>query len=285
MSNELQAGRLWVVATPIGNLDDLSIRARQVLGEVDLIAAEDTRHTHRLLAHYGIRTASVSLHEHNEEERIAHLIPRLQAGEQMALVSDAGTPLISDPGYRLVRAAIAAQIGVVPVPGPSALVAALCVSGLPTDRFVFEGFLPARAGARKARLEALRQEPRTLIFYEAPRRLPDMLVDLRDVMGSDRQVVIARELTKLHEHVYRGTLAEMVAQVAKDEAMQLGELVICLAGAPPLPTGGFQQIEEDRLLRCLLRELPLKQAVTMAAELLGGRRNELYQRALALQNP
>ncbi len=284
MSNELGSGKLFVVATPIGNLEDLSIRAKRVLQEVDLIAAEDTRHSSRLLNHYGIRTPMLSMHEHNENERIDGLIQRIQSGQQIALVTDAGTPLVSDPGYRLVRATIEAGFAVLPVPGPSALLAALCVSGLATDRFAFEGFLPVRTAARKAKLEAVRDEPRTLIFYEAPRRLPDMLKDMADVMGPARQATVARELTKLHEQVYRGTLAELADRVIMDEEMRMGEVVVCVAGAPMSSSNQMQQSEEDRFLRCLLKELPLKQAVSIAAELIGGRRNELYQRALEIQN-
>lgn len=284
MSNELGSGKLFVVATPIGNLEDLSIRARRVLQEVDLIAAEDTRHSSRLLNHYGIHTPMLSLHEHNENERIDGLIRRIQNGQQIALVTDAGTPLISDPGYRLVCATIEAGFTVLPVPGPSALLAALCVSGLATDRFAFEGFLPIRTAARKTKLEAVRHESRTLIFYEAPRRLPEMLKDLADVMGPERPAAVARELTKLHEQVYRGTLAELVDRVDMDEEMRIGEVVVCVAGAPTPPANQMQQAEEDRFLRCLLKELPLKQAVSIAAELTGSRRNELYQRALDLQN-
>jgi 16S rRNA (cytidine1402-2'-O)-methyltransferase len=204
-------GTLFVVATPIGNLEDLSPRAARVMAEVAVVAAEDTRHTARLLRHLQITAQTVSFHEHNERQRIPALVGRLLAGEHVALVSDAGTPGVSAPGFRLVRAAIDAGIRVEPVPGPSALVAALVVSGLPTDRFVFEGFSPARQSARRAWLDRLADEPRTIIYYEAPHRLRESLEDLRDRLG-DRPVAVARELTKVHEEVLRGTVAEVLGE-------------------------------------------------------------------------
>lgn len=275
------AGVLYVVATPIGNLEDLSPRARRILAEVQLIAAEDTRHTGALLAHFGIRTPLLSLHEHNETERTPRLVERLRAGESVALVSDAGTPLISDPGFDLVRAARAAGVTVTPIPGPSAVIAALSVAGLPTDRFVFEGFLPAKSAARRARLETLTTDTRTLVFYEAVHRLKESLADMAQVFGEKRAALVARELTKLHETLSHGTLAELVAAFDKNSDELKGEVVILVAGTPAAQSSATN-IEAERLLRILLEELPVKQAASLAARISGGNKNQLYARAIEI---
>lgn len=273
---------LYVVATPIGNLADLSARARETLAGVALIAAEDTRHTRSLLQAFGIATPLVSLHEHNEAARLRPLVERLQRGEAVALVSDAGTPLVSDPGFGLVRAVLDAGIKVTPIPGPTAAVAALSASGLPTDRFAFEGFLPAKSGARKAALAQLAQEARTLIFYEAPHRLGEVLVDMAEAFGPERRASIGRELTKRFETMYYGTLAELGERARQEADMCRGELVIVVAGrtateAPPL------SIDADTVLKALLDELPAAQAAKLAARITGEKRSVLYERAVQLQ--
>ncbi|HET7306713.1 MAG TPA: 16S rRNA (cytidine(1402)-2'-O)-methyltransferase [Gammaproteobacteria bacterium] len=267
---------LYIVATPIGNLGDLSPRARDVLAGVNLIAAEDTRHSGKLLAHFGIATPQISFHEHNERERSPELLARLERGESIAVISDAGTPLISDPGLPLVRDARAAGIPVHAVPGPSAVVAALSVSGIPTDRFAFEGFLPQRQAARRKRLDELACEPRTLIFYESPHRIVAALQDMAAAFGAERQACIARELTKLYETVRTGALAALVPAA---EAEARGEWVVVVAGdpTPPVP----QAADLDRMLTVLMAELPLKQAVSLTAKLTGASRNEVYALALA----
>jgi 16S rRNA (cytidine1402-2'-O)-methyltransferase len=280
----LAPGTLFVVATPIGNRADLTERARETLAGVDLVAAEDTRHTGQLLAQLGIATPLVALHEHNEAVRTTELVARLKEGARIALVSDAGTPLISDPGFRLVAAAGAAGLPVVPVPGACAAVAALSVAGLPTDRFVFEGFLPARAAARRARLAALVAERRTLVFYEAPHRIAETLADLAAAFGAARPAVLARELTKLHETVYRGALGELVARAGADANVARGEAVLVVAGAPEAGEAeAADPARLDRLLAALLAGVPLSQAVDLAAEATGERRNRVYERALALR--
>src|ERR1700722_15720324 len=232
------AGRLYVVATPIGNLGDLSARACEILKTCALIAAEDTRHTGVLLKHFNIETPQVSLHDHNEGERIPDLLSRLGHGASIALVSDAGTPAISDPGFELVRAAAAAGIDVVAVPGPCAAIAALSIGGLPTDRFCFEGFLPARRSARRKRLEALLHEARTLVFYEAPHRVRDTLEDCAKVFGAARGATLVREITKGHETGYRGSLGEHLARAASDPDFSRGEIVLLIAGLPQAEEAG-----------------------------------------------
>jgi 16S rRNA (cytidine1402-2'-O)-methyltransferase len=281
-------GRLYVVATPIGNLGDISARARTTLETCSLIAAEDTRHTGSLLKAFGVKTPMVSLHDHNEEQRAPELIARMQAGTSIALVSDAGTPAISDPGFALVRAAAAAGIEVVSVPGPCAMVAALSIGALPTDRFCFEGFLPARGGARRERLDSLAAEPRTMVFYESPHRVVEMLEDCAVAFGAERAGTVAREITKLHETTYRGTLAELVTRAGDDADFSRGEIVLLVAGAPPPAAGGAGEDghggELDRVLNILLAELPLKQAAALAARLVADvRDNEAYKRALRLK--
>jgi len=273
-------GTLYVVATPIGNLADLTPRAREVLASVALIAAEDTRHTRQLLSSCGIGTALTSLHEHNEAHKSAQLVARLAGGESIALVSDAGTPLVSDPGFDLVASARRAGIAVVAIPGACAAIAALSVAGLPTDRFVFEGFLPAKTAARSERLEELAREPRTLIFYEAPHRLADVLRDMTRIFGAERNASISRELTKRFETTYSGTLAQLSETAASDSDMSRGELVIVVSGAPA--TSSARELDSDALLRALLQELSPSQAAKVAAHVTGGKRSELYEAALRL---
>lgn len=275
-------GVLYVVATPIGNLRDMSERAVATLKSVARIAAEDTRHSARLLAHFGIDTPMVALHEHNEREVTPRLLERLAAGDDVALISDAGTPLVSDPGYCLVRAARAAGYRVVPVPGPAACIAALSVSGLPADRFVFEGFLPARSAARRSRLEALRAEERTLMFHESSHRIVDCLGDMADSFGADRPAVIARELTKLYETVKSGSLATLLAWLCADPDQRKGEFVVLVQGAAP-PGDDALDAAARRTLEVLVAELPLKQAVALAAKITGISRNALYALALTLK--
>lgn len=279
-------GTLYIVATPIGNLEDLSPRARRILEAVDVVAAEDTRHTTRLLGHFGIGTPRIAVHEHNEREISERLVERLRSGESIALVSDAGTPLISDPGYRLVRDAVTAGVPVRPVPGPSAVIAALSAAGLATDRFLFEGFMPARPAARRACLEQLRREPRTVVFYESPRRVRAALADAADVLGRQRRWVLARELTKLHEQWACGTAAELMEWLDADSNRRRGEFVLLLEGAKAGAEDEDEPLEihVDELLKGLLRELPLKTAVAVAARLSGRRKNELYTRALELSS-
>ena len=280
-------GRLEVVATPIGNLADLSPRARESLQRADVIAAEDTRRTGQLLAAFGIERPLLSLHAHNERARSAGLLARLEEGAVVALVSDAGTPVLSDPGHELVRAAAAAGHAVTAIPGPTAIAAALAISGIPAERFCFEGFLPARPRERRARLAALAREERALVFFEGPHRLAEALTDLAEAFGAAREAVVARELTKAFETVYRGTLAELATRAATDTNMVRGELTLIVAGAPRGGAGeGEGDGEEQRVrlehtLRVLLRELPPSKAAALAAQLTGGRRSDAY--ALALQ--
>jgi len=274
-----RAGVLYVVATPIGNLQDISARALDVLGSVSLVAAEDTRHSRKLLAHYGIGTTLQSVHEHNEREVTGRLVQRLTAGADIALISDAGTPLISDPGFHLVRTARAAAIRVVPVPGPSALIAALSVAGLPTDRFVFEGFLPAKQAARRQRLQALAAAATTLVFYESSHRIVACLGDMETCLGADREASIARELTKTFETVLTGTLAGLHEQLQADCHQQKGEFVVVVQGAPPRDPAAVDGASGE-LLAILLSELPLKQAVMLAARMTGLSKNVLYEQAL-----
>jgi len=278
----LTPGTLYVVATPIGNLDDISARALKVLREVALIAAEDTRHSARLMQHFGIGTPLAACHEHNERDQGSRFITRLQAGEDVALISDAGTPLISDPGYHLVRQARAAGIAVVPVPGACALIAALSAAGMPSDRFIFEGFLPAKAVGRRARLEQVKAEPRTLIFYEAPHRILECLEDMRTVFGEERPALLARELTKTFETFKGLPLADLCAWVAADANQQRGECVVLVAGWQPEDEAAISA-EAMRVLELLLAEMPLKRAAALAAEITGVRKNLLYQAALAQQ--
>lgn len=276
-----------MVATPIGNLGDVSARAMQTLEHAALIAAEDTRHTGALMQHLGVRTPLKSLHEHNERARAPEFLARLAAGESIALVSDAGTPAISDPGFELVRAAAAAGIEIIAVPGPCAAIAALSIAGLPTDRFCFEGFLPARAAARRARLAALASEPRTLLFYESPHRVRAMLEDAAGALGADRPAALARELTKIHESVYRGSLSALAQRAGSEPELARGEIVLVVAGAPSTPAEAAGAASHggllDQVLKPLLKALPLRQAAELAAEIAEVRGNEAYKRALELK--
>lgn len=270
----VRSGGLFVVATPIGNLGDLSPRALETLKTVSAICAEDTRHTRQLLAHFGVERPLLALHEHNEDEIAQRLVQRLLAGESLALVSDAGTPLVSDPGFRLVRAARAAGIPVSPLPGPSALIAALSVAGLPSDRFVFEGFLPAKAAARRERLSVLAAETRTLVFYESAHRIEETLADAVGSFGAQRAATIARELTKLFETVLDGTLEDLRARVAADPNQRKGEFVLLVQGAGE---DADAKIAEGRRLYAKLSEhLPPSTAAKLAAELSGAPRKALY---------
>jgi len=274
-----QAGVLYVVATPIGNMGDISARAREILAAVSVVAAEDTRHSGLLLRDLGLERPLVSLHEHNERARAGELVGRLKAGESIALVSDAGTPLISDPGYQLLRAALDAGIVVTPIPGPCAAIVALSGAGLPTDRFCFEGFLPARTIARRRRLAELAGETRTLVIYEAPHRLAACLEDLAAACGASRPGCIARELTKRFETFYRGSLGELALRAKDDADLRRGEAVILVQGAPETEPGAPRL---DETLQILLRHLPPSAAAAAAAQLTGVRRNDAYERALAL---
>lgn len=267
-------GVLHVVATPIGNLGDLSPRAQAVLRSVDAICAEDTRHTRQLLGHFGIERPLIALHEHNEDGLAARLVERLQAGESLALVSDAGTPLVSDPGFRLVRAARKAGLRVSPVPGPSALIAALSVAGLPSDRFVFEGFLPAKAGARRERLQTLASEPRTVLFYESSHRIEEMLADAVQAFGGARPAVVARELTKLFETVLDGPLEALAARVAGEADQRKGEFVVLIEGAGD--DVDARLAEGRRVYALLSREMKPSLAAKLAADITGAPRKSLY---------
>jgi len=278
------AGRLEVVATPIGNLGDLSSRAREVLAAADLIAAEDTRRTAQLLSAIGVTGQLISMHDYNEEARIEPLLQQLKAGKVIALVSDAGTPLLSDPGFGLVRAAAAAGIEVRAVPGASAVTAALSIAGLATDRFVFEGFLPVRAAERRALLARLAVEARTLVLFEAPHRIAATLADLARSFGDERPAVVTRELTKMHETVYRGTLRELCVMAREEHDFERGEITVVIAGAPPGQAVGGDTELLTRALQLLLTELPPARAAAIAAQLAGARRSDAYQLALRLQH-
>ena len=277
-----QSGTLYVVATPIGNLDDITIRAVSILKYVDLIAAEDTRHSRILLSHLGIKTPLKSYHEHNEAESTAFLIERLQQGENIALISDAGTPLVSDPGYKLICAAHEYNIHIVPVPGPSALISALSVAGLPTDRFIFEGFAPEKQAARIKRLTSLVEEQKTVIFYETPHRIVEFLKDAVDIFGQDRLAVIAREMTKRFEVVRKEPLGKLLDWIEEDTRQQRGEIVVLIQGSKTLTR---QTGLGDQMLGVLLKHsISVKQAASIVAEITGDRKNELYNRALQLKH-
>jgi 16S rRNA (cytidine1402-2'-O)-methyltransferase len=275
-------GTLYLVATPIGNLADITHRALQVLKDVDLIACEDTRHTHKLLQHYAITTKTISYHEHNEQQRAAQLIDSLKQGNDIAVVSDAGTPSISDPGFRLVRAAIESEITVVPVPGPSALIAALIAAGLPTDEFFFAGFLPARSNARRARLSELQSVPGTLIFYEAPHRLAAALRDAYEILG-EREAVVARELTKLHEEIRRGRLSELSRHYESEEPR--GEIVVLIDRNVIGQTTIHSESVTSLVTQFQQDGLDHRAALKKAARELGLSRAEAYRRLISERNP
>jgi 16S rRNA (cytidine1402-2'-O)-methyltransferase len=266
-------GRLYVVGTPIGNVDDLSPRARDVLAKADVIAAEDTRHTRGLLSRIGVESRLIAYHEHHEAERVPALLEQLESGICVALVTDAGTPLISDPGWRLVNAAQRAGIVVVPIPGPCAAIAALCVAGLPTDHFVFEGFLPRRDSARAERLDSLRREQRTIVLYEAVHRVADTLAALGSAFGADRRAAIARELTKTHEQIVTGTLSEL-GELLGTSIPLLGEFVIVVAGAE---AAAPDETEAKRVYALLSAELAPDKALKLTAAVTGVSRNVLYR--------
>lgn len=279
-STVTSAGTLFVVATPIGNIDDISLRARTVLGAAELIAAEDTRHTGKLLSRLGIGGKLLSCHEHNEAARVPQILECLLSGGDVALVSDAGTPLLSDPGFRLLQAAVAEGIAVSPVPGCSAAVAALSVAALPTDSVLFAGFLPASAGKRKARLSELADRAETLVLYESVHRIQATLKAIADIFGQDRPMMAARELTKLHETLYRGTVAEVLAQVEADAGSAKGEYTLVIGGAEPVVAS---PLELDRVLKILLGYLGVRQSADAAAKILDVKKRTAYQRALELR--
>jgi 16S rRNA (cytidine1402-2'-O)-methyltransferase len=272
---------LYIVATPIGNLGDISHRAIEILRHADVIAAEDTRHSSRLTQHFGIATRLVSYHDYSSSGREDAILAELAAGRSVALISDAGTPLISDPGYSLVARARQMQITVIPVPGACALTTALCAAGLPTDRFVFEGFPPHKQGARRQLFESLAAEQRTVIFYESPHRIADSVIDMRDVFGEQRQAVICRELTKTWETIHGDSLGALSQWIMADDNNRRGEFVVLIHGAPVVDQDS-QLSEADRQLRILLEELPVKQAAALVAKLTGLKKNAVYKRALEL---
>ena len=283
MGTQMRAGTatLYVVATPIGNLSDVTLRALEVLRTVDVIAAEDTRMTARLLDRHGIAGKMVAVHEHNERASAERITGMLAEGKSVALVSDAGTPAISDPGACVVAAVRAAGYPVVPVPGPSAVVAALSASGFENSRFLFCGFLPARGAERRGMLTDLVAQSAMLVFYEAPHRVVECVADLCAILGAEREIVLARELTKIHENIHRCRLAEAVAWLEADDNHRRGEFVLVVAGAAQVQAS--DEVDYDGTLKILLEELPLKQAVALAVKLTGGSRNVLYQRALVLK--
>ncbi|PUA28933.1 MAG: 16S rRNA (cytidine(1402)-2'-O)-methyltransferase [Cellvibrio sp. 79] len=272
-------GILYVVATPIGNLGDMVPRAVETLQTVALIAAEDTRHSSRLLSHFDIKTPCIAYHDHSDESRVDQLIAKMHAGDSIALISDAGTPLVSDPGYRLVRSARQAGIQVVPIPGACAMIAALSAAGLPSDRFVFEGFLPAKQVARCTQLQSLAADSRTLIFYEAPHRILETLQDMAQVFGPEREVVIAREITKTFETIKGDKVSALAEWVAADSNQQRGEIVLLVHGAPKQENEAITP-EQIHIMNVLLEELPVKQAASIGAKLTGLKKNFLYDWAL-----
>ena len=274
------SGTLYVIATPIGNLEDISERAVRLLNQVDLVAAEDTRHSGKLLRHLGVHKPLLSVHEHNEQQQSERLLELLATGSNIALISDAGTPLVSDPGYRLVQAARRAGFEVSPIPGPSSVIAALSAAGLPTDRFSFEGFLPAKSGARLKALAALASDPRTMVFFESPRRVLATVADMVSVFGPAREAAVARELTKAFETIHTAPLGKLLDWLTADPDQQRGEFVLLVAGYRPAADKAEESVEAERVLGILLAELPVKQAVSLAAELTGQPRNKLYELAL-----
>lgn len=277
-----QQSCLYIVATPIGNLGDITYRAVQTLQQVDVIAAEDTRHSRYLLQHYAITTPLVSVHEHNESQRISSIINRLEKGEAVALISDAGTPLISDPGYSLMRAVQEAGFQVVPIPGACAAISGLVVSGLATDRFVFEGFLPSKGSVRRKRIAALQHEQRSIILYESPHRILNLIELLLEEFGEQREVAIARELTKTFETIHRAPLVELQQWMLADSNQQRGEFVVIIQGDQS--ENQVDIVEQQRILNILLADMPLKQAVDLTVKITGAKRKPIYQLALDLKN-
>lgn len=279
-------GTLYIVATPIGNMADITRRAVDTLEKVDWIAAEDTRHSKTLLNALGINQTLMSLHEHNELQRSQQLLEKLKNGEQGALISDAGTPLINDPGYHLVKLLRSEGIDVVPIPGPSAVITALCAAGLPTDRFTYEGFLPARSSKRVLALEALAKEVRTLVFYESPHRLTDCLASLLEVFGGDREIVVARELTKKFEQFVSGSLHEVITYFGNHPDKVRGEFVLMLKGLTEIQeTTDSSLIEQDKMIEVMLKQaLPVKQISEIISELTGTKKKPIYQRVLELKS-
>ncbi len=280
---EIKAGTLYIVGTPIGNLEDMTFRAIQVLRDVTAIAAEDTRHTGKLLQHFQIGTPQISYHDHNRRSRLPDILNRLQQGQAIALVTDAGMPGISDPGYDLVKACADAGLPVVPIPGPSAVITALSAAGLPTDRFAFEGFLPPKGQERRDRLENLKAESRTLVFYEAPHRLQQTLQDFETAFGGDREIVLARELTKLHEEFWRGTITEAIAHYTQREAY--GEFTLVLAGATTAPLVLSEDALKSELQSLIGQGISRSQASRQLAQQTSLPRRQLYQLALTLAEP
>ncbi|SIT09360.1 16S rRNA (cytidine(1402)-2'-O)-methyltransferase [Neptunomonas antarctica] len=270
----------YVVATPIGNLGDLTPRAVDVLQSVALIAAEDTRHSGRLMGHFNIKTPMISVHDHNERQRLQTILDKLAAGDSIALISDAGTPLISDPGFIVVRGVREAGYKVVPIPGCCAVITAMCAAGLPTDRFVFEGFLPAKRSGRQQKLSEIIGETRTVIYYESTHRILDSLQDMIDVFGPDRYVVLARELTKTFETIHGDHVQALLEWVKQDHNQQKGEFVVLIQGVEPVVMEGFSA-ETLKVLDIMLAELPVKQAAALTAKITGEKKNALYQEALA----
>jgi 16S rRNA (cytidine1402-2'-O)-methyltransferase len=275
----VQSGNLYIVATPIGNLDDISQRAIQTLSRVAWVAAEDTRHSGKLLSHLGISAKMLALHDHNEKQRAAALLQKLQAGDDVALISDAGTPLISDPGYSLVRLCRDAGVRIVPIPGPCALISALCCAGLPTDKFHFIGFLPAKSQQRQNVLSAIPQGVGTLICYETARRIKDCLEDVVKVFGAERELVLAKELTKTFENFVHGTAAQITAWLDEDQARCQGEMVLMIA--PAIATDEEINPAAQQTLKLLMNELPLKKAAALTAEIHGEKKNALYKLGLS----
>ena len=273
-------GVLYIVATPIGNLEDLSPRAKMVLENVDLIVAEDTRHSKPMLNQFGIGTKVRAYHDHNEREQTPILIEQLQAGASIALISDAGTPLICDPGYHLLLAAHAEKIKVIPIPGPSALISALSVAGFSSEKFVFEGYLPARQTARQQRLQELKNETRTLVFYEAPHRILASIEDAIICLGDERQAVIAKEITKRHENIQRGTLNELMDWLHSDKDLTKGEFVVVVQGDT---SSQFDTQEASRILKILLADHSVKEAAKLTSEIMQGNRNDIYKLAMDLK--
>lgn len=273
---------LYIVATPIGNLDDMTLRAIQVLRDVDVVAAEDTRHSRSLLDHFGITTRLVSYRDHNEEASTQGLLTLLAEGQSIALISDAGTPLISDPGYRLVQAALSRGMQVIPIPGASAVIAALCVSGMATDRFSFEGFLPAKQVARQSVFKALQQETQTLVFYEAPHRIRDALLDIGIVMGQDRRVTLARELTKRFEQIWHGPVSEAIAHIDARSIPERGEFVLLVAGMSSVKPS-VDQVEARRLMALLLPEMPPRRAAEIVSQITGEKKKIMYELAVEMR--